>query len=62
MLSGGDGSDIKTTDFFSATRSNNGGFKAMLNSAHEKNEKQDTQVLCTDEEMFNFAERPSQGN
>ena len=60
MLSGGDASDIKTADFFSASRSNND-LKDMLRSARDaKTDKQELQTSQT--EMYNFTERTGKGN
>ena len=61
MLSGGDASDNKTADFFSASRSNHD-LKDMLRSAREtaKNERQELQNSQT--ELYNFTERTGKGN
>ena len=60
MLSNGDASDIKTADFFSASRSNHD-LKDMLKSARDpKNDGQDLQMSQT--ELFNFTERIGKGN
>ena len=59
MLSGGDAADIKTADFFSASRSNND-LKDMLRSARDaKTERQELQTSHTE---INFTERTGKGN
>ena len=61
MLSGGDNSDIKTADFFSASRSSHD-LKDMLKSAREGKTGGEEQLQTSQTELYNFTERLGKGN